>query len=573
MCKILFTALITTLIGSVAIADTTWVPAGNVSGVWTRAGSPYAVTGNITISDGSILQINPGVTVLFMDTVGVSVSGGATLVAAGEAGDSVRFTADTTANPHGWNGILLRDPTTVAAFAFCVFERSRDAYSGEGDGAVKIGPGMTVEITHSTFRFNHGFEPAALSAWQADSILVTDCLFELNTAVNGAAMQWISSAGLVTRCVFRDNSSTRGGALDCFAHGNERLIFYDCDFIGNHAEYGGAVWLEAVAASGGLAFDSCRFSGNSAQVWGGAFWGWTVPKIDRCWFDDNEADSLGGAIYCTGMATIDRSVFTGNVSRTGGAIALYPSSQELPVVRRCTLIGNRASRSGAAVELSRPAVMNNCLLAFNEGEAEALGLPWIGDPTTIGWNLLYGNEGGDLSPDYEGMIGEITMTNHNGDPCDYYYNIFLDPLLVDVVTGDFHLQPDSPCIDAGRHYSSQFPFRDPDSTISDIGAFPFDQTDVADARSQAPNAFALLQNYPNPFNATTTISFDLPREGRVALRVFDLTGRDVATLIDRELAAGEHRVRFDAGELASGVYFYRLHAGEFVDAKKMVVLK
>lgn len=84
--------------------------------------------------------------------------------------------------------------------------------------------------------------------------------------------------------------------------------------------------------------------------------------------------------------------------------------------------------------------------------------------------------------------------------------------------------------------------------------------------------YSLEQNYPNPFNAITQIQFSLADGGTASLVVFDIEGREVARLLDGELNAGVHSVAFDASALASGVYFYRLTSGQFVDTKKMVVL-
>ena len=85
--------------------------------------------------------------------------------------------------------------------------------------------------------------------------------------------------------------------------------------------------------------------------------------------------------------------------------------------------------------------------------------------------------------------------------------------------------------------------------------------------------FELSQNYPNPFNATTTISFDLPRESHVLLNIFDLTGRSVATLANETLPSGSHHVNFDAANLASGIYVYRLNANGTSQSRKLVLLK
>ncbi len=88
-----------------------------------------------------------------------------------------------------------------------------------------------------------------------------------------------------------------------------------------------------------------------------------------------------------------------------------------------------------------------------------------------------------------------------------------------------------------------------------------------------PGEFQLQQNYPNPFNPTTTIEFALPKQSNVTLKLFDILGREVATLVDDELESGVHKINFDAQDLASGIYFYRIHAEGFLKTKKLMLLK
>jgi hypothetical protein len=88
-----------------------------------------------------------------------------------------------------------------------------------------------------------------------------------------------------------------------------------------------------------------------------------------------------------------------------------------------------------------------------------------------------------------------------------------------------------------------------------------------------PSAFILAQNYPNPFNPSTTIRYGLPLRSHVTLAIFNTLGQQVAQLADGDREAGHHQVQFEGKELSSGVYFYRLTAGDFVATKRLILLK
>lgn len=89
------------------------------------------------------------------------------------------------------------------------------------------------------------------------------------------------------------------------------------------------------------------------------------------------------------------------------------------------------------------------------------------------------------------------------------------------------------------------------------------------------NLFSLNQNYPNPFNPSTTISFQIPVSGHIILKVYDILGREVKTLLNEYKTAGLHKIEFriEKDQLASGIYFYRLQAGNFIETKKMVLMR
>jgi hypothetical protein len=88
-----------------------------------------------------------------------------------------------------------------------------------------------------------------------------------------------------------------------------------------------------------------------------------------------------------------------------------------------------------------------------------------------------------------------------------------------------------------------------------------------------PRTYSLYQNYPNPFNPSTAISFSLPSKVFVSLKIYDLMGKEVATLINKELSIGNYTQQWNAVNLSNGVYFYRLHAGSYTETKKLVLLK
>ncbi len=92
-------------------------------------------------------------------------------------------------------------------------------------------------------------------------------------------------------------------------------------------------------------------------------------------------------------------------------------------------------------------------------------------------------------------------------------------------------------------------------------------------QSTSPKNFMLSQNYPNPFNPATTISFQIPKSSFVTLKVYDVLGREVASLINEQKSPGTYSVNFNASNLSSGMYLYRLQAGDFVETKKLVLLK
>ena len=98
-------------------------------------------------------------------------------------------------------------------------------------------------------------------------------------------------------------------------------------------------------------------------------------------------------------------------------------------------------------------------------------------------------------------------------------------------------------------------------------------TGIVNNLESIPQTYSLMQNYPNPFNPVTTINFSIPQHGFVTLKIYDVLGKEVMTVVNEQKVRGNYEVEFNAGNLASGAYFYRIESGEFRDVKRMILLK
>ena len=96
---------------------------------------------------------------------------------------------------------------------------------------------------------------------------------------------------------------------------------------------------------------------------------------------------------------------------------------------------------------------------------------------------------------------------------------------------------------------------------------------IYDITTEIPSKYDLAQNYPNPFNPVTNLEFGISNLRFVTLKVYDMLGKEVSTLVNEKQSPGTYQVEFDAGSLTSGIYFYRLTSGDFTDTRRMMMIK
>lgn len=316
-----------------------------------------------------------------------------------------------------------------------------------------------------------------------------------------------------------------------------------------------------------------------------------VNQGQHCIRDCNIIRNDGLGILCS----VDSRVIISNctvASNSHDGVYCY-NTNDTTVIEHCTIINN--TTNGIRAFAYSNVFINNCTVSGNlgfgidnrsygnnlgviitntiiEGNGSAGVQFYESDSNgSITYSDFYNNAGGNFTGNVPDTLGEIITTNLNGDSCDAYFNIFIDPLFEDPIAGDFHLLSTSPCIDAG---DPAYPL-DPDSTIADMGAFYYDHPPwVGDPSNQTiPSHFCLYPNYPNPFNPVTTIRFDLICTDYVTLKIFNTLGHEITTLVDANLTPGTYQIPFIAENLSSGIYFYTLTSTTHTQARKMVLLK
>ena len=497
---------------------------------------------------------------------------------------NITFTGGRTVD--GWFDALgggVRAIASSVSLSNCRFV-GNNARIGAGFGASE----SSLFLTDCAFIANHATHPewsAGGAIWARDCAgQIQDCLVLQNSAFSenpgnpgdGGGFFFNNNRLDVSSCLFQENS-TGAGAGGFYSVTTDSSIFTDCDFVSNTAANGGAVYYEYeaaaqlidcrflnnIATAGGaiVTFNgsyptirNCRFEGNQATQWGGgAIDGWSsVVSIENSTFISNSAQTHGGATNF-GDCTVDFSgcLFQSNVATgLGGALRCHYSQANLS---QCTLVGNSASGgAGIYCGTSSSATVDHSIITFSSLSESMSGLEE--GFATISCSDIYNNFGGDWVGDFADQI------NING-------NFSADPLFCDSDQGEFSLDASSPCAPGDQ------------GACGLIGALGVGCQISASPHGMVPNTdIQVMGNFPNPFNPSTSIRFQLNREGPTTVSVFDMAGRKVQTLVNSYLSARIHDIPWfgedDMGqEMAAGIYFYRISSGETVVFGRMALIK
>jgi hypothetical protein len=297
------------------------------------------------------------------------------------------------------------------------------------------------------------------------------------------------------------------------------------------------------------------------------------PYIYNNIIQGNHSDYLGGGI----------AVWRANYTVIDPAIPLTSVGNYVPKPSfiNNTIVNNTAQDgSGFYIMNHIPFLMNN-ILWNDHPEGAEWGEVFLGDEPQWTESVEPNRYGG----------AEIYYTDIQGGWDKGTGNTKVEPMFTDAENSDFHLLKNSPgigwgvnsvTIDTIQYFAPRFDFDgfqrpNPVDIYFDMGAYelPYAQTEPNSINENyyISKKFTLSQNYPNPFNPRTIINYELPITNYVDLSVFNLLGQNVATLVNEHQQAGYHQVEWDASGFASGIYYYRIEAGNFTETRKMIYLK
>jgi type IX secretion system substrate protein len=365
------------------------------------------------------------------------------------------------------------------------------------------------------------------TAWEANGggikITAESELLPRTVLVKGNKITYNFAEGLK---VTGHNGAKGGGIMNHFCKViilENDILYNEVDAIANGDAYGAGIsmaWAhnESLINANNIAFNTSA----NANINGG-----------------------GGINISRSNISITKNIIHENSAQNGGGIRLHLNNSH---IINNTIVNNTASSNGGGLysEGSNVVVVNNIM-----------------------WNNQASNGGGI----YPTNLTYVTYSDIHGGYSGIG-NINSDPLFSDTL---YHLRTGSPCIDAGNPSTT---CNDLDGTRNDMGAYGgitdslmYHITGIDIKDDNLPKEFTLTQNFPNPFNPSTKIRYTLSKSEKVKIEVFNLLGQKIKTLLNKQMPSGSHEVEFTAKDLPSGVYLYRIEAGDFQEVKKMIIMK
>lgn len=404
-----------------------------------------------------------------------------------------------------------------------------------------------------------------------DSVLITpgtyteNILFDGKNVVVGSLYLWTLDTSYIAQTIIDGGGEYGGGTVVTFKNNVDTSCVLSGLTITNGYE---------VSSQGG----PLGFAGGIDCIG-------SSPTLSNLIIRDNYVDGNGGGIQLSGSSPIIKSVVIKNNSGLSGGGGILCTGSSSPLLSDVRIIGNDGGNDGGGLYLtggSSP-ILSNVLIANNTANNGGGLLCWDNNVLPILNNVTITNNIGNgidiIAFAQPTLTNSIILGNTPAnipigstviaDHCDIEGgwdgegNIDADPLFCDPANGDFSLAENSPCVGTGENGV-------------DMGAFGIGCDSLSLTVNNVVNIpveYALHQNYPNPFNPFTTISYQLPKSTFVNISMYNVSGQLVENLVSEYKIVGYHSVIWNASGVSSGLYFYRIKAGEYKETKKCLILK
>jgi parallel beta-helix repeat protein len=511
------------------------------------------------------------VKVLFQANCKFIVDSNATLRAIGTEQDTILF--DVYIPNNHWRGIRFYNASDSCRLEYCHLTNGYASGTG-GDlngGAISCttsNPIIQSCLIDSCIANNYG---GGIYCSNSNPCIISNTIIG-NSAAHGGGIRChgISNPFISNNTIIGNSASEYGGGIYCY---NSSPNIYNNTISGNFANYGGGIRCnnssdpiicdniicgnEVSFYGGGIyCTDSDpRINGNiifanSAVNGGGINCYNSNPLIYSNTISENSADSIGGGIFWNDYSTSNNDFHYNEISNNaaslfGGGMYLHSLSFTLNVtLNKCTIVSNSSSSGGGIyIDASNISIVNSII--------------WGNTPDQIMQDVVSNVH--VIYSDIEGIYPGLG-------------NISADPIFFNPIIHDYHLRSGSPCIDTGDPDTI---YNDPDGSRADMGCYPYDSTYNSiklPSHPGIPQKFALFHCYPNPFNSSVALRFELSEDREIELKIFDISGREVASIVNGQWSMGEHSVVWNAEGMPSGMYFIRLMVGGGQSMVQKVVL-
>ena len=431
----------------------------------------------------------------------------------------------------------------------------------------------------------------------------------------GGGMYNSSSSPTLTNCTFISNSaSSYGGGMYNSSSDPSSPTLTNCSFSSNSAGSGGGMGNYDNSSP---TLTNCTFSSGSAEYGGGMdIYGYTSPILTNCTFSSNSAQTGGGInMYSSGSLTLNNCIIWGNTDNFDREIVIHSGTTTL---NYSCYRNNININGGTLAATNHNITIDPQFVSSSINPTHPYSILGISPCVDAGLDSYNSQDYDIRGAGYSRKLSGATGATGTIDMGAYEYKLGVDALPVELTsftasnerngvslnwqtateTNNYGFEVERRSMDNGRlkmdnwgkigfvdgHGTTNAPQR---YTFTDTPgggkcAYRLKQIDrdgkyeyskEVEAIVPVPDVFALLQNYPNPFNPTTVIKYSIVSVSNVVLKVYDVLGKEVVTLVNETKQPGSYSAVFNASLLANGLYFYRLEAGQFSDVKRLTLLK